>query len=457
MDRRLTSAALATLLGLGLALTGPQGAAARAPASRDPGTAVGSDGAAVGSDGERVAPSSPAKLGRAITILQIGDSHTAADFFSGQLRRLLQAEFGDGGAGYIAPGKPRAGVRSSAMKIEASSGWSYSWLQTPKNNPAQFSLSGYEAVASAEGETLTYSSEEPVAWDLIEVETTAMPGGGSFTVSLDGKVETEHKLDAPSTDRVVFQLTPEHALVDRLREIRITTTSAAPVKITGVNVRNRSSGVSLSAIGFPGATVDILNRFENWAFQAEMKRLSPDIVVLAFGTNEGFNDSLEGSAYLASYRKALKRIRRAAPAAKIVLVAPPNANRLPPGCKAHAAKAICLGPSRDGDPPVTGTISGSESERAKNCVWRAPPKLEEVRAIQRRLATEQKLTYWNWADLMSPDCGAHEWAKADPQLMADDHVHLTIAGYKHSAEQLLPVLRSVLGQIQERRDALPNH
>ena len=36
---------------------------------------------------------------RGLTILQIGDSHTSADFFSGELRQRLQQRYGNGGAG----------------------------------------------------------------------------------------------------------------------------------------------------------------------------------------------------------------------------------------------------------------------------------------------------------------------------------------------------------------------
>ena len=62
---------------------------------------------------------------RGLVILQIGDSHTSADFFSGQVRRLLQQRYGDGGVGYLTAGKPHIGVRSSTMKVAISPGWTY--------------------------------------------------------------------------------------------------------------------------------------------------------------------------------------------------------------------------------------------------------------------------------------------------------------------------------------------
>src|SRR6185295_9703802 len=50
---------------------------------------------------------------RGLVILQIGDSHTSADFLTGELRRRLQAKYGAGAPGYITAGQPHIGVRSS--------------------------------------------------------------------------------------------------------------------------------------------------------------------------------------------------------------------------------------------------------------------------------------------------------------------------------------------------------
>ncbi len=50
----------------------------------------------------------PAHQGkRGLVILQIGDSHTSADFLTGELRRRLQARYGRGGPGYM-HGRPSA-------------------------------------------------------------------------------------------------------------------------------------------------------------------------------------------------------------------------------------------------------------------------------------------------------------------------------------------------------------
>ncbi len=46
-----------------------------------------------------------------VRVLQYGDSHTAADDFSGELRSLFQASFGNGGSGFSYAGRPWRGYR----------------------------------------------------------------------------------------------------------------------------------------------------------------------------------------------------------------------------------------------------------------------------------------------------------------------------------------------------------
>ena len=71
-----------------------------------------------------------------------------------------------------------------------------------------------------------------------------------------------------------------------------------------------------------------------------------------------------------------------------------------------------------------------------------------MRDVQREIADRQGLVYWNWASIMPSECGAHRWATASPQLMAKDHVHFTIEGYKKSADQFLRTLIPVIEKVR---------
>ena len=55
------------------------------------------------------------------------------------------------------------------------------------------------------------------------------------------------------------------------------------------------------------------------------------------------------------------------------------------------------------------------------------------------------------------DWGAERWLKDSPVLMAKDHVHFTIAGYKKSAAAFLETLIPVIDKVRSRSDAVSNN
>jgi lysophospholipase L1-like esterase len=377
---------------------------------------------------------------RGLVILQIGDSHTAIDQFSGELRRRLQTTYGDGGAGYFAAGKPNIGVRASPLRISTTAGWTYQSLQGAPDGTG-FLLSGFNAVATKAGETLTFSADAPIAFDRIEIEAVREAGGGAIDIRLDGVLESQFALAGARTEPVVIRLVADR--VDRLREISITTRGEGTVKIASVAFYNTQSGLTYNAVGYPGATIDLLNKFEAKTFADELTRLSPQIVVLAFGTNEGFNDGLDLERYVQNYEKVVQKIRAALPGVSIVVVSPPNANRLPASCKAEAQKAACRKNGEAVETPKNG-----------NCAWQTPPQLDKVRAAQREIAERHRLVWWNWASMMPDACGAHEWAEQTPPLVARDHVHFTPDGYRKSAGEFLRTLLPVIEKLRAPRDVV---
>src|SRR5260370_37022340 len=58
-----------------------------------------------------------------VRIMHFGDSHTAADVLTADIRRHLQGNFGDGGAGWIVPKNPMS-TRRLGVVSGATSGWS---------------------------------------------------------------------------------------------------------------------------------------------------------------------------------------------------------------------------------------------------------------------------------------------------------------------------------------------
>ncbi len=426
-------------------IVAPQAASA-APESPQPAAEPPSVVAAL-ARGSQIATRDQGAAKRSITILQFGDSHTAADFLTGEIRRRLQETYGDGGSGYVTAGRPRD-VLSSTLKIAVSPGWTYRALQRSEE-VGEFWMSGFNTVASREGETLSFTSERPETFDVIEIEAIRRPGGGTFEIKLDGNVEGTFDLAGPKVEPIVIRLVPDKGPTNQVRDITLTTRTDGTVSIASVAIHNSRAGLTYSSVGYPGATVDILNKLDNRLFASDLRRLNPQIVVLSFGTNEADKANLDIAAYTEKYRKVVAKIRAALPGVTIVMIGPPEGEELPSHCKDKAAReaATCRRP-----PETNASASGANA-----CEWKTLPKLAEVREAQRKLAQREGIVFWNWASIMPKDCGADRWLTQSPVLMAKDHVHFTIAGYKKSGAAFLDALIPVIDKVRSRSDAVSNN
>jgi len=385
---------------------------------------------------------------RGLVILQIGDSHTAADYFTGELRQKLQARYGNGGVGYIDAGKPHIGVRSGAMKITVSPGWTYHAIQGA-DNIGEFWLSGFNAVATASGEALTFASDTPVPFDQIEIEALRQPGGGAIDISLDGAIKSSADLGGAAVEPVVLRLRPDGAPTDRVRTIEIRTRGGGVVSIASIGIYQKQAGVSYNNIGYPGATIDLVNKFDEKLMADSLRRLDPQIVVLVFGTNEASKPNLDAARYERNYEKAVARIRAALPNAQIVLVGPPDGAERPPHCSGKGpADAVCH-PA----PPSDGSLYTEPAD----CDWHTIAHLDLVRDVERRIAQRHGFVYWNWATINPNQCAAHQLVAASPPLMTPDHVHFTPAGYVKGADLFLDALIPVIDKLQVRPNIASNN
>jgi lysophospholipase L1-like esterase len=365
---------------------------------------------------------------RRLTILQLGDSHTAADFFTGRVRARLQEAFGGGGDAFLAPGRPHAGVRSALFSTDATSDWTYEALQR-NGDRRRLHLSGFNAVARHAAATLTFTSRDGRAYDDAQISFLDAPNGGKAEVLLDGKPAGEVNLDGAADREVTFQARPKDG--EAFRELQVRTLDDSPVAVTGVEIGRKGDGVSFLSVGYPGATVQVLQKLDSGNLAEDIRQLSPDIVVLAFGTNEGFNDNLDLNAYISQYEQIVRRLQAVRPGMKIVMIGPADAARPAGQCHAEGVGQKCKS---------AAIVQKASLESSGNCRLPIPPKLNAVREAQRKLAAKVGAAFWDWSSAQGGVCGAQAWAAANPPLMAHDYVHMTLEGYKQSADRFADFL-----------------
>src|SRR5579863_8057545 len=120
--------------------------------------------------------SDPAKT--PVHILHFGDSHTAADDWTGGLRDLFKDKFGDGGSGFSLAGHPFAGYRRfDAPHGGGTPGWQTHGLASATGD-GYFGLGGVSVSTVRSGQTVYIDAE----CDFLEIEYLQQPGGGDLAL-----------------------------------------------------------------------------------------------------------------------------------------------------------------------------------------------------------------------------------------------------------------------------------
>src|SRR5260370_3433515 len=128
-----------------------------------------------------------------LSILHYGDSHTAADEWTRSVRALLQAQFGDGGAGYSLAGRPFRGYRRMDLKSGESRGWHSEGLLT-RGGDGFYGLGGVSISTTLRGQSIYLEAD----CNRMELFYLQQPGGGELQLydnrSAAGKIATGGQL-----------------------------------------------------------------------------------------------------------------------------------------------------------------------------------------------------------------------------------------------------------------------
>ena len=351
---------------------------------------------------------------RAFHILQIGDSHTAGDNITGAWRRRLEQTYAPAGRGALAAGRPYRGYLTRDVTAGQTSGWTVSASFGPAfvEDGPPVGLSGFTQTAHGPGESLWLTADPGThAFERATVCAIEQPGGGTLKLSL-GSAEQLWDLEAPRRRPACRTLESETFGVTAWLE----TVGDGIVSVTSLAVYRNNPGITLSNLGVPGAQLQHLARMNDEVLAAELAAWRPDLLILAFGTNEGFSPVLNAEEAEAALRTQVARLRRLAgrDVPILLLGAPDAAIRTPTG----TPRLACGGG------------------------WYVPVLLEQVRARQAATARALGLAYWDWAAAMGGRCSASRWVAAGE--MRGDHVHFTRSGGERIGAMLDAALERAL-------------
>jgi lysophospholipase L1-like esterase len=348
---------------------------------------------------------SAGKAGKGLRISVFGASHTSADRFTGRLRRVLQSRWGDGGHGFILPAALYKWHGGRDVSLCRTDGWMPDW--STKANGHDDSLYGFAGMSvSSEdvndfGWMETTSGKIGGAVDRFDIYSLGGPGQGTVRALVDEskRASIPGSSGKPELKRTRIQVT------DGPHRLRLTPKGDGPVRLFGVSME-REGGVIVDALGIRGQEARSWLEWEPRMAAQGWKTLAPDIVVLAYGTNEAADQGYSMEQYEADLTAVLSNLRAA----------------LPPS----EAACILAGPSDRGVDRDGGYA-----------IW---DRTVDVAEVQRRVATRFDCAFWDWQKAQGGPGSMVTWKHLDPPLAAKDLIHHTPKGYEVIADRFLAAL-----------------
>ncbi|HEY3495799.1 MAG TPA: GDSL-type esterase/lipase family protein [Polyangiaceae bacterium] len=335
-------------------------------------------------------------------VLWLGDSHTAADYMTGAFRRRLQVRFGAGGPGFLRIGA--SPYRHGGVKFVRDGRWRVEPEPPSRRSSEGDTAFGYGGLRVIPLETRSRAEarlDRGAAGGTLRYELLFdLPPAASFRVSVgsqhiqvDKKTPLEQVAGSPIA-HLRFQGAPGDA-------IELASFANAP-RLYGLVAEGSDPGVVLDTSGIDGARFATALAWNAEVLAAELAARRPELVVLAYGTNEAF-DNRRAEASGNDVSELVARIRRGVPRADCLIVGPPDA----------AA------------PDFTSL-----------------PRVAEIEAVLDRTAARLGCGFFSLRAAMGGEGGFTRWMKETPALARGDRVHLSPSGYERLGEALADAVTS---------------
>lgn len=363
---------------------------------------------------------------RTVRILQFGDSHTAADIFTGEMRANLQQQFGDGGLGFQFPGHPFAGYHLAGSLRSQTTGWFTEGNRFTALGDGDLGMGGISISTEKAGQTITLEIPcttlqlhylQQAAGGRLQFSDNGTPlsvidtGAGTVTagvVTASAVIAGAMGESAPpaATDAAAVAGTAgtgtagtfTYACGAGLHEFAFTTLDEAPVKLLGLVTEQ--PGVTYECLGINGAVAPLMLRWNQTLFDDYMRQRSPNLIVLAYGTNEAGVSAEHLESYPEEFATILDNLHRIAPAASILVLGPAD----------RSMRAGRGGPWR----PFIGT--------------------DRIIAMQKEACRTHGCTFWDTRRRMGGFGAMQVWVAAG--WAQPDRTHLTGTGYRSLADAL---------------------
>jgi len=337
-----------------------------------------------------------------LRVLQWGDSHTAADMFTGETRRVFQQQFGDGGVGFSYAGHPFAGFRVFGSQHAQSPGWTTQGNKFLQLGDGEVGMGG-----------ISISTQRPHEWITLDAECASLelqyleqPGGGSLLFTDNGGDPLTIQTGAPQAGPGAFRYTCSAG--DHHFEAQ--TADYAPVTLFGWVATQ--PGVTWETIGINGAEAPLILKWDQKLFSQYLKDNSPALIVLAYGTNEAASSDWDEASYRQAFANLIDAIHGYVPESSILVAGP------------------------------------ADRSMRQHYAWHPYSGIDKIIDAQCEVCSTHDCAFWDERERMGGFASMQDWVYAG--WAQPDYTHFTADGYRALADALMADLMAGFQDYKQR-------
>lgn len=347
------------------------------------------------------------ELDRPLRIAFYGDSNLTLDFLSGELRRILQLQHGDGGHGYVAVGKPWRWYQHIDVHHDWVGEWRFYCPTTLRDPRRLYGSAGIAAATrspGAMGKFATATGDSPVGKTITRFGAYYLKAskGGDFAFVADA--EEKHVVstqgEGPATGYA------EIALPDAPHKLQVVAKTKREIRLFGV-ILERDRGVVVDSLGIGGVGYYALAELEPRTTEEMLRHRSYDLVMFLLGTN--------------------------------LFRAGDNARAL--------GEIIAL--HRKANPDTTFLVMSPPDQVANKGAKHSKPSIVKVSEQLRAAAQEHQVAFWDFREAMGGDASMATFYRHG--LAGGDLYHFTRTGAAFMGSRIAHVLWRELDTYARKR------
>ncbi len=341
-----------------------------------------------------------------VSIVQFGDSHIQSEIPTNETRILLQKKYGNGGRGIVFP----YSTAKTYSSIHYSTKHQGNWIYAKSDKPSKDLPKGLMGISSKTNDTtasfnIVFNSKIPSNHTRINLYCETDSLSYDLIVETDGNSTTLDIYKNSENSGVVTFTLPSISNSITFKTLK-TKKSQNQFIIHGFEIINPDDkGVIFYSSGVGGAKFNSLLNIEN--LSKELKFISPDLVILDFGTNDIlYSDSLKSNLEN-DIKNVISLVRKSSPMISIIL------------CSTQDL-----------------------FYKQKNL-----ESTEKYSILLKKIAKETETAYWDWYNISGGKGSLKDWLTSG--IAKTDMIHLTNIGYRIKGKLLFDAIENTKNKIEK--------